>query len=166
MTNLLNQTMDQEEDAMLNKFLTFRIGREIFGIEIRYVMEIIGIQSITAIPETPDYVKGVINLRGQIISVIDARLRLNKPSAQYNDRTCIIVTDFAGGSIGLIVDSVSEVMRISEEDMAETPHINAGGRHQYIRSIGKKDEQVALLIDCDKFFSDVENEQNSEVKYQ
>lgn len=118
MSEVLNkEEIEQEEDTQQDRYLTFSLGNQIFGIEIRYVTEIIGIQPITEVPEMPDYVKGIINLRGKIIPVIDVRLKFRKEPAEYNDRTCIIVIDIHEISIGLIVDNVAEVLTITEENI-------------------------------------------------
>ncbi|MCI2106982.1 MAG: chemotaxis protein CheW [Intestinimonas sp.] len=149
-------TIDSEEDSMKGRFLTFLIGEERFGIEITYVVEIIGMQPITEMPEMPDYIRGIINLRGKIIPVLDTRLRLKKPQIEYDDRTCIIVIVFHGISMGLIVDRVSEVLPIPEDDIAEKPKISCRESRGYIKSIGKVGEHVILLIDCDKLLNDEE----------
>lgn len=140
---------EQEEDTQKGKFLTFLLGNEFYGIEIKHVTEIIGIQTITEIPELPDYIKGIINLRGKIIPVMDVRARFKKPLKEYNDRTCVIVIDISNISIGLIVDSVSEVLPIPDEEIVPPPEVN-NGRNRYIKGIGKVGNEVKLLIDCDK----------------
>lgn len=151
---LEKNVLDYEEDTQKGKHLTFAIGKEIYGIEIKYVTEIIGIQRITEIPEVPDYVKGIINLRGKIIPVIDVRLRFKKQPLEYNDRTCIIVVEIKGISLGLIVDSVSEVVTISETDIVSPPDSNTGFNNKYIKGIGKIEDEVKLLIDCNKLIND------------
>lgn len=144
---------EQEEDTLKGKYLIFSMGNELYGMEIRYITEIIGIQPITEVPEMPAYVKGVTNLRGKIIPVMDVRLRFKKEARAYNDRTCIIVLDAEGISIGLIVDSVSEVLAMREEDIAPPPEMGQGG-HKYIRGIGKAGGSVKLLLDCQKLLTD------------
>ncbi len=143
-----------EEDTQEGRYLTFSLGGESYGIEIRYVTEIIGIQPITEIPELPDYVMGIINLRGKIIPVMDVRLRFKKEPKEYNDRTCVIVVDIHDMSIGLIVDSVSEVLAIPEQDIVEPPQMKKGYRNQYIKSIGKVGSDVKLLLDCDMLLTE------------
>ena len=147
-----------EEDTQKGRFLTFSIGDESYGIEIRYVTEIIGIQTITEIPELPEYIKGVINLRGKIIPVMDVRLRFKKAPKEYNDRTCVIVIDVNDISIGLIVDSVSEVLTIPDEDILEPPKLNKSFQNRYIKNIGKVGNGIKLLIDCEKLLSEDEVE--------
>jgi purine-binding chemotaxis protein CheW len=162
MADLINLT-DNEEDTQKGRFLSFIIGKETYGIEIRYVTEIIGIQAITEMPEMPDYVKGIINLRGVIIPLMDVRLRFSKPPREYDDRTCVIVIDFKGVSIGLIVDSVSEVITIPEEDISPLPGLNSGLGNRYVKNIGKIGSDVVLIIDCEKFLSADELEDISAV---
>lgn len=162
MTDIVENTMETGEDTQKNRFLTFSLDNGSYGIDIKYVIEIIGIQSITEIPELPDYVKGIINLRGKIIPVMDVRLRFKKEPKEYNDRTCVIVVDMSGVSIGLIVDSVSEVITISEEDMVEPPKMNKGFNNRYIKKIGKVGSEVKLLLDCEKLLTESELEDLNE----
>ena len=145
--------MEQDEDTLKGKYLIFSMGKELYGMEIRYITEIIGIQPITEVPEMPAYVKGITNLRGKIIPVMDARLRFKKEVREYDDRTCIIVIDINDTSIGLIVDSVSEVIALRDEDIAPPPEINKGG-HRYIKGIGKAGDTVKLLLDCQRLLMD------------
>jgi purine-binding chemotaxis protein CheW len=152
----LDWTTEQEEDTQKNKFLTFAIGKEVYGIEIKYVTEIIGIQQITQIPEVPDFVKGIINLRGKIIPVIDVRLKFKKEPMEYNDRTCVIVIDIEKLSVGLIVDNVSEVIVIPEENVVPPPGNKSGFINKYIKGIGKVGNDVKLLLDCQKLLNDDE----------
>lgn len=143
-----------EEDTQKDKYLIFTIDKEKYGIEIKYVIEIIGIQNITRIPELDDYIKGIINLRGKIIPVIDVRLRFKKPAMEYDDRTCIIVVDVGELTVGLIVDRVSEVVNISEDQVALPPATSMNTRNRYINGIGKIGEDIRLLIDCNKLLND------------
>ena len=135
--------------------MTFLVDGEALGVEIEYVREIIGIQPISRLPDTPAYIKGVINLRGKIIPVIDMRLKFNKQPEEYTDRTCVIVVDVGDRSVGLIVDRVTEVLRIEQSDIVPPPEqsIDPGS---YIKGIGKADGQVKLLLDTEKL---IQNEQ-------
>lgn len=146
---------EQEEDTLKGKYLIFLMGNEMYGMEIRYITEIIGIQPITEVPEMPEYVKGITNLRGKIIPVMDVRLRFKKAAREYDDRTCIIVLDMNDIAIGLVVDSVAEVIAIEDEDIAPPPELNKGG-HTYIKGIGKAGGSVKLLLDCQKLLTDDE----------
>lgn len=158
MAEILENFIEIEEDTQKDRYLTFSLGKESYGIEVRYVIEIIGIQSITEVPEMPEYVRGIINLRGKIIPVMDVRLRFKKESKEYNDRTCIVVIDIKGTSIGLIVDSVSEVLTIPEQDVVDPPNMNKGLNNRYIKKIGKVRNEVKLLLDCEKLLSEDELE--------
>lgn len=156
MSEEMNEILDEmEEDTQKGKFLTFSLGEEYYGIDIMYVTEIVGIQPITVVPELPDFIKGIINLRGKIIPVMDARLKFKKQPKEYNDRTCIIVIDVLELSIGIIVDAVSEVLNISDENIVPPPNLNTGGR-KYIKSVGKSDENVTLILDCEKLLDEKE----------
>ena len=157
------EEIEAEEDTQKGRFLTFALGKETYGIEIKYVTEIIGIQAITELPELSDYIKGIINLRGKIIPVMDVRLRFKKECKEYNDRTCIIVIDIDELSIGLIVDSVSEVLSIDEKDIVEPPKINQGYNNRYIKSIGKVGNDVKLLLDCEKLLTEDEMDNLCEI---
>ena len=136
-----------EEDTLKGKYLIFSMGKEQYGIEIRYITEIIGIQPLTEVPDMPKYVKSVTNLRGKIIPVIDARLRFGKEVRDYDDRTCIVVIDNNEIPMGLIVDSVSEVITIDDEDIVPPLDINKDG-HKFMKGIGKAGGKVKLLLDC------------------
>jgi len=155
MNDNLEDLMLEEEDTQKGKYLTFSLGNEFYGIEIKHVTEIIGIQPVTEIPELPDHIKGIINLRGKIIPVMDVRLRFKKPPREYNDRTCVIVIDIKDVSVGLIVDSVSEVLSINEGDIVSPPNVKKDG-NKYIKAIGKVGDEIKLILDCDKLLSDDE----------
>jgi purine-binding chemotaxis protein CheW len=158
MTEMRNEMMEMVEDTQKDRYLTFDIGKEAYGIEIIYVTEIIGFQPITEVPDLPDYIKGIINLRGKIIPVMDVRLRFKKPPLEYNDRTCVIVVDIQNLSVGLIVDAVAEVMDIPEQDIVPPPQLNRDHQNKYIKAIGKVGSEVKLLIDCNRLLSDDELE--------
>jgi purine-binding chemotaxis protein CheW len=142
-----------EEDTQKGKYLTFVLGNESYGIGIEYVTEIIGILPITEVPELPVFIRGIVNLRGRIIPVMDMRLRFKKDFVSYNERTCIIVVDIKENYVGLIVDSVSEVTNISDENIVDQPMLSSGMTNQYIKSIGKVGSEVKLLLDCDKLLT-------------
>ena len=143
----------QEDDTMHGKFLTFQVKDEIYGIEIQYVTEIIGIQAITTVPHLPAYMKGILNLRGTIIPVMDIRLRFNYEPREYDDRTCIVVIQLEGTTIGLIVDSVQEVVDIPDENTVLPPKAGYGAGNEYIKGIGKVGDSVRLLLDGYKVFA-------------
>lgn len=141
-----------QENTLADIYLTFQLDKEVYGIEIRNVTEIIGIQTITELPELPEYIRGIINLRGKIIPVMDVRLRFKKNFKEYNDRTCVIVVNVQDLSIGLIVDSVSEVISIPESEIVAPPELAREG-NRFIRGIGKIGEEVKLLLNCEKLFN-------------
>ncbi|MEG6584766.1 chemotaxis protein CheW [Dendrosporobacter sp. 1207_IL3150] len=162
MAELISEENLMEEDTQRGKFLTFSIGNEFYGIEIANVTEIIGIQPITEVPELPNYVKGIINLRGKIIPVMDVRLRFRKPPREYTDRTCVIVVDIKDVSVGLIVDSVAEVLSISEANIVPPPDLKTV-QNRYIKGIGKVGDEVKLLLDCQRLLSEEEVGSLSEI---
>lgn len=155
--------MDQESDAQLDKYLTFTVDNEEYGIGIRSVTEIISMQPINTLPEVPGFVKGIVNLRGKIIPVVDMRLRFGKDEAAYTDRTCIVVVETQSLLAGLIVDQVSEVMVIDGDSIVPPPDVQLEGSHRYISGIGKAGENVKLLIDCEKLFNDHETKSIEEI---
>lgn len=146
------------EDTQKGRYLTFCLGEEVFGIEIQHVTEIVGMQPITEIPEVPDYVRGIINLRGEIIPVIDVRIKFKKDEIEYDNRTCIVVVDIQDISVGLIVDNVSEVLTISEENIVDPPDYRTGFQNRYIKNIGRSDDGVKLLLDCNRILDSEELE--------
>ena len=154
----------QEEDTQKGRFLTFKLGEEVFGLEIKYVTEIVGIQPITNIPEVPEYVKGIINLRGKIIPVIDVRIKFKKEPIEYDERTCIIVIDIDDISIGLIVDEVSEVATIKDEDIVPPPSYKTGFQNRYIKGVGKSKDGVKLLLDSNKLLTNEEKHNISDIE--
>jgi Chemotaxis signal transduction protein len=158
MTEMMENMEEMEEDTQKGRFLTFALGKETYGIEIKYVTEIIGIQPITELPDLSEYIRGIINLRGKIIPVMDVRLRFKKNYEEYNDRTCIIVIEINELSIGLIVDSVAEVLSIGEQDIIDPPQMNRGNSNRFIKSIGKVGNEVKLLLDCEKLLTETEKE--------
>lgn len=160
---LSREPLLETEDTQKDKFLTFALDAECYGIEIKFVTEIVGIQAITELPELPDYLKGIINLRGKIIPVMDVRLRFKKAAVAYNERTCIIVVDIHGVPVGLIVDSVAEVLDIAESNIVPPPQLQKSA-HQYIRAIGKVDNDVKLLLDCSSLLHESEVGELKDIK--
>lgn len=145
------------EYDMQSKYMTFNSGNEYYGLKIQYVSEIIQFQTITSIPETEDYIKGLINLRGKVIPVIDVRLRFKQEEMEYNDRTCIIVINVKSMVVGLIVEKIAEVVEIKEEDILPPPSIIGRGdkaQNKYVYGIGKVGNAVKLLLDPDKLLND------------
>lgn len=141
---------EQEQSTRAGKYLTFVIGDEEYGLEILKVREIIGIMDITAVPKTPDFVKGVINLRGKVIPVIDLRLKFSMEEAQRTEETCIIVVSVNDLEVGIIVDKVSEVQDISGEDIEDAPEFGAQVDTEFILGMGKTEGRVTILLDIAK----------------
>ena len=142
------------------KYLTFSLSNEEYGIGILKIKEIIGMMPITSVPRTPDYVRGVINLRGKVIPVIDLRLRFNMPEKEYTDRTCIVVVEIGGQAmemiIGIVVDSVSEVLNIKTDEIEETPAFGTSLDTDYILGMAKIEGGVKILLDIDTVLSSEE----------
>ena len=145
-----------EFDTQQDKYVTFQSGNEYFGMKIEYVNEIIVFQEITQIPETVDYIKGLINLRGKIIPVIDVRIRFKQEPIEYTDRTCIIVINVKDTVVGLIVEKIAEVVEIKQEYILDPPSVNNEDRQQnkYVYGVGKVGESVKLLLDPEKLLKD------------
>jgi len=145
-----------DNDSQKDKYVTFKSGNEYFGIKIEYVNEIIVCQEITEIPETEEYIKGLINLRGKIIPVIDVRIRFKQEPFEYNDRTCIIVLNVKELVVGLIVEKIAEVVEITEGNILPNPKIGKADRSQnkYVYGIGKVGDEVKLLLDPERLLND------------
>lgn len=135
-----------EEDNIEDMYLTFAVGKEHYGVGIGVVTEIVGMQRIMGIPDVPDYIKGVINLRGKVIPLMDVRLRFGMQEKDYDERTVIIVLEISDAPLGLIVDGVSEVLEISKDKIDRTSAIG-GERTSVVRGLGRIDERVAILLD-------------------
>jgi purine-binding chemotaxis protein CheW len=140
------------------KYLTFALGKEEYGLEILKVREIIGYMDITAVPRTPPYVKGVINLRGQVIAVIDLRAKFGMETAEKSDQTCIIVVEIKQGgrklSTGIIVDHVSEVLNIAGDQIEDAPSFGAAVDTNFILGMGKIGDSVKILLDINIVLGD------------
>ncbi len=145
---------EEDEDTLKNRYLTFNIGSEEYAIEIKYVIEIIGIQKITPVPNIRKFIKGIINLRGNIIPVVDVRLRFKMEEMEYNDRTCIVVILVNNNFIGLIVDEVVEVVNIPEKDISTPPQTNKGAQSRFIHAIGRVDNSVKIILHTSRLLYD------------
>lgn len=135
------------------KYLTFVLAGEEYGLEILKVHEIIGMMQVTSVPQTPVFVRGVINLRGKIIPVVDLRLKFGMEAAEQTDETCIIVVQANNVQVGIVVDKVSEVLDISNEDIEDTPSFGEQVNTDYILGIGKSNGSVKMLLDIDEVLS-------------
>jgi purine-binding chemotaxis protein CheW len=155
---------DDTQTTAGGKYLTFALGDEGYGLEILKVREIIKFMAITRVPRTPPFVRGVINLRGQVISVVDLRARFEMEAAPATDETCIIVAECdspAGGKVttGVIVDRVSEVLTISEEQIEPAPPMGGDVRGDFILGMGKVGQQVKILLDIDRVLDTRQDEE-------
>jgi len=145
---------DDELTDKSDKFLLFNLGNEEYGIDIALITAIEELQQITAIPDMPGFVKGVINLRGKVIPVVDLRLRFDMEEREYDDRTCIVMVNSENNTIGLIVDMVSEVEAIDKEDVGPPPPFkNASGNDLYIAGLAKNDDKVRIILDVGRIIS-------------
>lgn len=154
-TTVMDQAVRAAADRE-GKYLTFALAGEEYGIGILKVKEIIGVMAITTVPRTPDYVKGVINLRGKVIPIADLRLKFGMESLAYTDRTCIIVVEIIAGQrtilMGIVVDSVSEVLNIKGSDIEETPGFGNRLDTDFILGMAKIGGAVKILLDIDRIF--------------
>lgn len=146
--NLVQQI--QLEDSQEGRYLTFRLGKEDYGIAIRSVVEIVGLQQITLVPDLPPFMKGVVNLRGKIIPVMDGRLRFGLESANYDERTCVIVTNVEDRITGLIVDRVNEVLNIPDEQVEPPTASSSGVAESYVYGLGKVGDSVKVLLNVSR----------------
>ncbi len=135
------------------KYLTFVLAEEEYGLDVQVVREIIGMQAITAVPQTPDFMKGVINLRGKVIPVLDLRVKFGMPELAYTPATCIIVVAVLDLLIGIVVDTVSEVLDIAAEDIEPPPQFGTNVRTDFIRGMAKVRDTVKLLLDIELVLS-------------
>jgi purine-binding chemotaxis protein CheW len=158
-TAVLDQAVKAVADRE-GKYLTFALAGEEYGIGILKVKEIIGLLPITTVPQTPGYVKGVINLRGKVIPVVDLRLKFGMEPMEYNERTCIIVVEIKGSHqtilMGTVVDSVSEVLNIKGADIEDTPNFGSRLNTAFILGMAKTNGSVKILLDIDRVFREEE----------
>lgn len=147
-----SEEFEDETDPQENKYITFKLDKEEFGIEIKYVIEIVGFQKITQVPDMPEYIKGVINLRGLVVPILDVRKRLHFDIISYNHRTCIIVVSIKEKLIGLIVDEVSEVVDIPENQISDPPLMGIH-KSRYIKGIGKVANSVKIILNIEELLT-------------
>lgn len=163
----MSQTTDTAVEAksdvgerLAGKYLTFKLADEEYGLEILKVQEIIRMQTVTRVPRTPDYVRGVLNLRGKVIPVIDLRSKFSMETQEDTDKTCIIVVQVSGGEqrivMGVIIDEVREVLDIGADCIEDTPSFGASINTEFIIGIGKVGDNVKMLLDIDKVLTATE----------
>lgn len=154
---LMTNIEEDAENSMAHMYMTFKCGKETFGIKIKYVEEIIQYQNITPVPEVESYIQGLINLRGKIIPVIDVRMRFGQEKLDYTDRTCIIVINVKNIVVGLIIESIAMVVTIDKADILPPPTLSHGlEQNKYVYGIGKTADGVKLLLDPEKLVCDVD----------
>ena len=149
-------TASASGDADTGEFLTFVLGEEEYGVDILRVQEIRSYDAVTRLPDAPDYIKGVINLRGIIVPVIDMRLKFRLARAEYNALTVMIVLSVGGRVVGMVVDSVSDVVRLSGEQVRAVPEIGATIDRQFLTGIGTLDERMLILLDIERLMVSTE----------
>ncbi len=137
-------------DDLHGRYLTFHMGKIVYGIELAHVLDIVNVPMITRVPGLPNYIKGIINLRGKVAPVIDVRLKFNQPERAYDDKTCIIVIEIQEMTVGLIVDSISDVIAADSSQMAAPP-ATGDTATRYLSSVTEIENQVILNLDCEKF---------------
>lgn len=149
----MNEENKQKENQELLQLVSFKIGKEEFGIDILKVQEIIRLMTITEVPNSPDFVEGVINLRGRVIPVLDLRIKLGMERIEHSSTTRIIVVEINSTTVGFIVDAVSEVLRIPQSITETPPEIVAGVDSEYITSVGKLEDRLLILLDLEKILT-------------
>jgi len=143
-------TDDEDDATQFAKYLFFNIGDELYGINIMNVTEIIEMQRITEVPDLPEFMRGVINLRGKVIPVMDLRSRFGMPDRAYDDRTCIIVANIDSAVLGMIVDTVAEVHDVPAQNIESSPSFASSASEHYVEGIARVEERVTVLIDVRK----------------
>ena len=151
-----NNTGKLEEKGSLQQYVTFLIGGETYGVEVLQVQEIIGMTPITFVPNAMNFMKGVINLRGTVVPVIDMRLKLNLDERQYDVSTVIIVVEVKERMIGIIVDSVSDVVSLPVNSIQDTPHFTSKIETDFVKGIGQIDENLVIILDVSRILTTAE----------
>jgi len=154
----MSKEIKQTDNQELLQLVSFKIGNEEFGIDILKVQEIIRIMAITKVPNSPEFVEGVINLRGRVIPVLDLRVKLGMPSIDHNNSTRIVVVEINQTTVGFIVDAVSEVLRIPKSITEAPPAIVAGIKTEYITSIAKLEDRLLIFLDLERVLTVKEKE--------
>ena len=147
----------EESNAASSQYVTFNLGKELYGVEVTRTREILSLTPVTKVPQTPDYLLGVINLRGQVVPVVDMRLKLGLPAGDETEDTCIIVVDVhVDGetiTVGALADAVREVMDILSDQIEPPPRLGTRLKTEYINGMGKIDEQFMILLNIDRIFN-------------
>lgn len=150
--------IEQEEDTQKDRYLTFTVKGEEFALAIQYINEILELQSVTAVPNLPDYIKGIINVRGEILPIMDLRTRFYGGTAENDYRNAILSVDIGGKKLGFIVDRANKVLLISESALHKPPEIRDSDYNRFVMAVCHIDGSMKLILDCEKILSDRETE--------
>lgn len=159
---LEKNTADKNNIDELSQYVTFKIDNEMYGVEVLRVHEIVGITKITHVPNSMEFMKGVINLRGNVVPVIDIRLKFNMDPRDYDDTTVILIVELKEYLVGLVVDTVSDVISISSQEIQDTPHFSTNIDTDFIQGVGNKDDNLVIILDVNRILSSAEFEKISE----
>ena len=154
---------DEDEEIQENQYLTFYIGNECYALRLLNIVEIIRLMNITPVPDMDDFIKGIINLRGKIIPVMDVRLRFRLSEKPYNDRTCIIIGKVQDIEMGFLVDRVSDVVGIPPEQIEAMPGVKSGDRQKFVMGIGKLGDEIKIILDINMLLFEEELERIKKV---
>lgn len=163
MSEWISSKANNADNALKNQYLTFWADGQLFGVSIVNVMQIIRMQKIVEIPDYPPYAKGIINLRGSIVPILDIRMRLGKPQVEYSERTCIVIIEVREKLYGIAVDLVNEVMEILPENISPPPQMDGESVSEYLSGITKLDEKVVMVLDCSSLLKEEEIEKLTSV---
>ncbi|MDR1603532.1 MAG: chemotaxis protein CheW [Gracilibacteraceae bacterium] len=144
----------EAENTLRGKYLTFMLDEQCFGLDIEYILEIIGVQTMTRVPKIPPYIIGIMNLRGKVIPIIDMRLRFHKAPREYDAKTCIIVVEADEDVVGLVVDAIDEVADIADEHISAPPGAASDYTGNFMKGVAQEKGKVRLLLDCRRILHD------------
>ncbi|MDR0434495.1 MAG: chemotaxis protein CheW [Gracilibacteraceae bacterium] len=151
----MNEIVAQEtENTLRGKYLTFILDGQCFGLDIEYILEIIGVQTVTRVPKIPPYIIGIMNLRGKVIPIIDMRLRFQKARRDYDAKTCVIVVEADEDVVGLVVDAIDEVVDIADGNISAPPGADSDYSGNFMKGVARDKGKVRLLLDCRRILRD------------
>jgi purine-binding chemotaxis protein CheW len=153
-----NTSLEETAADDLRQFVTFLLAEEVYGVKVEQVQEIISYQKFTKLPEQPSYMPGVFNLRGLVVPAIDLRLRFEMDSKEYDRNTVILVINTAGRTVGIVVDAVSDVLTLAVDDIQAPPEMRGGDQKEYVQALGKRGDEMFILLDVDRLLNDEELE--------
>jgi len=154
----LNTVQKETDEVQEDMYVTIYIAEELYGIDVGKVREVIGMTDVSFMPNALPYMKGVVNIRGTVIPLIDMRIRFGIDEKEYDKLTVIVIAEIKGKLLGLIVDSVADVVSFSSESIQDTPHFSAAVETDYIEGVGQDDENIVIILNVDRIFSDNELE--------